>query len=329
MGKSSYILIGLACALPLFIITHLFVGTIELNLHDFSESLFNYSDTNTNQVIAREFRIPRMLMAIIAGGGLSVAGLLMQNLFSNPLAGPNVLGVSTGSSLFVAFSIMTGIPFLSSDLGIISSALIGAFVFGLIILVFNSLTRSATSLLLVGVMIASFTGAIVSILQTASDAQELKLFALWAMGSLQHVSFEQLPLILLFFLVGIIGSFIMIRSLNAMNLGEETSRTLGINVKRFRWVIILITALLTGLITAYCGPIAFVGLAIPNLVKIVFKTQQHQVLIVSSLLLGMLFMLLCDIIIQATDQYIALPINALTSMLGAPFIIYIIIRRMA
>lgn len=329
MGKSSYILIGLALALPLFIITHLFVGTIELNLHDFSESIFNYSDTDTNQVIAREFRIPRMLMAIIAGGGLSVAGLLMQNLFSNPLAGPNILGVSTGSSLFVAFSIMTGIPFLTSDLGIISSALIGAFVFGLIILVFNSLTRSATSLLLVGVMIASFTGAIVSILQTASDAQELKLFALWAMGSLQHVSFEQLPLILLFFLVGIIGSFFMIRSLNAMNLGEETSRTLGINVKRFRWVIILITALLTGLITAYCGPIAFVGLAIPNLVKIIFKTQRHQVLIASSLLMGMLFMLLCDIIIQAIDHWMALPINALTSMLGAPFIIYIIIRRMA
>ena len=178
------------------LLTHLLIGEIPLSVSDFVDALIHYDSENTNHIIARDFRIPRLVMALLAGSGLSVAGLLMQNLFNNPLAGPNILGISTGSSLFVAFSIMTGLPFFTSDIGIVTSALIGAILFGLIILFFSLFARNQTSLLLIGIMIGSFSGAFVSILQTFSDAQELKIYTLWAMGSLQQVTFEKLPAIL-------------------------------------------------------------------------------------------------------------------------------------
>ena len=315
--------------LPIAIMTHLFVGDINVSISDYFSSLFDFDSTNTEELIAREFRIPRTVMAIISGAGLSVAGLLMQNLFNNPLAGPNVLGISTGSSLFVAFSIMSGIPFLSSDLGLITSAIIGAVIFALLILFFSFFARSSVSLLLIGIMLGSFSGAFVSVLQSFSDAQELKVFTLWAMGSLQQVTFEQLLLISGLFILSIGSSFFLVRGLNASVLGEEQAQFLGINYKKHRIFVIVATVVITGLITAYCGPIAFVGLTIPNLVKIIYRTQQHKHLLIASLLLGAIFMLSCDIIIQLLDQYVHLPINALTSLVGAPFVVAIIIKRMA
>lgn len=321
----------LVCCITLILVAigHLFAGKITISSLDLFNGIVNYDSENTQHIIVRDFRIPRMTMAIVSGAGLSVTGLLMQNLFNNPLAGPNILGISTGSSLFVAFSIMSGIPFFLSDFGIITSALIGAFASGLLILFFSAFSKSHTSLLLIGIMIGSFSGAFVSILQSLSDAQELKVFTIWAMGSLQQVSFEQLPIILLVFSIGIGACFLMIRLLNAMTLGSDNASMLGINVKNVRIVVIVITAILTGLITAYCGPIAFVGLAVPNLVKILFKTQNHLVLIVGTLFVGAIFMLMCDVIVQLLDGYIHLPINAITSMIGAPFVIFIILKKLA
>src|SRR5690606_19188270 len=205
--------------------------------------------------------------------------LLMQNLFNNPLAGPNILGISTGSSLFVALSVMTGLSIFTTDFGILSSALIGAIIFGVIILFFSLFAKSHTSLLLIGIMIGSFSSAFVSIIQTYSDAQQLKVFVMWAMGSLQQVTFEQLPIIILFLIGGFVLCFSLVRSLNALAIGSENASILGINIKHVRFIIITVTAVLTGVITAFCGPIAFVGLAVPNLAKIVFKTQNHLTLI--------------------------------------------------
>jgi len=268
-------------------------------------------------------------MGIIAGSGLSIAGLLMQTMFNNPLAGPYVLGINSGSSLFVAFSIMTGIPFLTSDIGTISSALIGAFIFGLIILSFSFVVRSHVSLLLIGIMLGSFTSAFVSILQSMSDASQLKLFTMWAMGSLQQVEMAQIPLILTFFIIGVIASLFVIKPLNALILGETQALMLGIHIKYIRLVLIIITAILTGVITAYCGPIAFVGLAVPNLVKLLFKTQSHGVLLFGCFLIGSLFLLLCDISVQLLESAVHIPINALTSIIGAPFVIVIVLKRLA
>ncbi|MFT5861079.1 MAG: iron complex transport system permease protein [Flavobacteriaceae bacterium] len=269
-----------------------------------------------------------MLMAIIAGAGLSIAGLLMQTLFKNPMAGPYVLGINSGASLFVAFSIMSGIPFFTSDIGIISNALLGALIFGLIISVFSSIVRSQISLLLVGIMLGSFTGALVSMLQAVSDAEELKSFTLWALGSLSRVEFYQLPLIGGVFGIGLIGALLLVKPLNLLVLGQEQARLLGINYSVVRFLIIAITALLTGLITAFCGPIAFVGLAVPNLVRMLMKTQHHGILIISSGVIGALFVLLCDIVIQLLESHVNIPINVFTSIVGAPIVVLLILRKL-
>lgn len=319
-------LIGSAI-LVVLIVVHLTVGSTSIHLTDFINSIFDYDASNTQHIIARDLRMPRMLIALMAGAGLSLAGLLMQTIFNNPLAEPNVLGVSTGSSLFVALTLLTGFSFFQTDWGIISSALLGAFVFGIIILFFARFVRSQGSLLLVGIMLGSFTVSFISILQAWSDAHQLKLFTLWAMGSLQQITFQQLPIVLIVFLVGTILSFFLIRSLNALVLGKENASLLGINVKNVHLIAILVTSILTGLITAFCGPIAFIGMAVPNLVKMIFKTQNHQTLIAGSVLIGALFLIFCDIIVQLASNYLLLPINAVTSMIGAPFVIYIILKR--
>lgn len=267
-------------------------------------------------------------MSLIAGASLSVVGLLMQTLFNNPLAGPYVLGINSGSSLFVALSIMTGIPFLTSDLGIIANSLLGAFLFGLVILFFSRIVRTQIALLLVGLMLGSFVSAFVSFIQSASNAQELKVFTLWALGSLQKVEYTQLPLIILITAIGIVGSFLIIKPLNILVLGEKEAKLLGVNIKQVRLVIIIITAILTGLVTAFCGPIAFVGLAVPNLVRILFKTQQHFILIAASIMMGALFILVCDIFIQLVEPYFMLPINVLTSIIGAPMVIFFVLKRL-
>lgn len=313
--------------LAVFAVIHLFVGSTNLTLSDFFQSLVDYDISNTSHVIVRDFRIPRMLTAIIAGAGLSLAGLLMQTIFNNPLAEPNILGVSTGSSLFVALTLLSGISFFRSDWGIISSALLGAFIFGILILFFARFVRSHGSLLLVGIMLGSFSASFISIIQAWSDAHQLKLYTLWAMGSLQQITFQQLPIVFSVFLAGVISCFFLIRSLNALVLGQENASMLGISVRNVRVFVILAASVLTGLITAFCGPIAFIGMAVPNLVKIIFKTQNHRILIVGSILIGGLFLLCCDILVQLLSEIMLLPINAVTSMFGAPFVIYIILKR--
>lgn len=322
------IIIVLLILLPAVAIVHLFAGQIGLDSGDYVSSIFNYSSSDSYQIIAREIRIPRMFMAIIAGAGLSIAGLLMQTLFNNPLAGPYVLGINSGASLFVAFSIMTGIPFFTSTLGITANALIGAFVFGMIILFFSRFLRSQVSLLLVGLMLGSFTGALVSLLQTTSQSDELKVFTLWALGSLQKVEFEQILPIFSVFLVGIILVAFTSKSLNILVLGEENARLLGVNIKKARLFIIILTALFTGLVTAFCGPIAFIGLAVPNLVRMIFKTQSHLTLLISCALAGSIFILLCDICIQLIEPYVMIPINVFTSIVGAPFVVLIILKKL-
>ncbi|MFT5777809.1 MAG: iron complex transport system permease protein [Crocinitomicaceae bacterium] len=315
-------------ALPLLGFLHFISGPTSLDFGDFFNGLFNYDSNIKEHVVVREIRITRMTMAIIAGAGLSIAGLLMQTLFKNPMAGPYVLGINSGASLFVAFSIMTGIPFLTSDIGIIANALLGALIFGLIISIFSGLVRSQISLLLIGLMLGSFTSAFVSMLQAVSDAQELKVFTLWALGSLSRVEFNQLPIILSVFASGLIGSLLLVKPLNLLVLGQDQARLLGMNYRVVRLLIITITAILTGLITAFCGPIAFVGLAVPNLVRMLMKTQHHGLLILSCAVIGAIFVLICDICIQLLENQVNIPINVFTSVIGAPIVVLLILRKL-
>lgn len=304
------------------------VGDIPTDFLDVYHAVFNYSEQNLSELIIREIRLPRITIAIIAGAALSIAGMLMQTLFQNPLAGPYVLGINSGSSLMVALGILSGVGFFNSELGLIGSALLGAFVFGLFVLFTASFIRSQIGLLLFGVMLGSFVGAIITILEASSQVDALKAFALWSMGSLNGVSVDQLPVISFVFVLGCLGTLLIVKPLNMLVLGEEECRLMGFNVKRLRLSIVFITALFTGLVTAFCGPIAFVGLAVPNLTRMLFKTQNHFLLLTANLLFGAFFVLSCDLLIQALSETILIPINALTSLVGAPFVIYILIRKL-
>ena len=328
--RKSHIIVLLIAGilLPIIAILHLNAGIFDISITEFWDSIFNYKSTEVNQSIARNFRIPRLAMAAIAGAGLSIAGLLMQTLFNNPLAGPYVLGINSGASLFVAFGTMTGIPFFFSEVGNVGSALIGALIFGFIILVFSRFVKSHISLLLIGLMLGSFTSAIVALLTSISDMQSLKSFTMWSLGSLQNVGLAELKFIITLFLLGVLGSLLLVKPLNNLILGEQQAKLLGIKIKRLRLLIILITALFTGLITAYCGPISFVGLAVPNIVRIAFKTQNHFILILGCVLFGALFVLLCDLSIQYLESFIHIPINVLTAIIGAPFVVFIVLKKL-
>lgn len=329
MGKKNkWIIVLLLVTLPILVILHLFLGEVKISNSTFSTFLFDFDSTNINHLLLLEFRIPRVFTALLAGSGLSLAGLLMQTLFQNQLAGPSILGINSGASLFSALLIISGVPILTSNFGLAGSALLGAFIFGLIILFLSFVLVSKLSLLLVGVMIGGFTSAMITILQITGDAFQLKQFTLWSMGSLQQTDSYQIMVIGSSVFIGALSSFLLVKSLNAMVLGEGNAKMLGINIKQVRISIILITSLLTGVLTAFCGPIAFVGLAVPNLVKLIFKTQNHKLLISASLIVGALFLLVCDILVQLIWQDVQLPINAITSLIGAPFVIAIIIKKM-
>ena len=327
MTKNFVLFSGLTFLMIGLCLWHLHAGQLGISMGDFWSALINGGDS-TKEIIAREFRIPRMITALIAGGGLAVSGMIMQTLFNNPLAGPYVLGISSGSSLFVALCTMTGIPLLQSNIGVVGGAFIGAMVFGGIILFFSFFIRSSVSLLLVGLMLGSFTGSLISILEATSAAGELKSFTMWTMGSLQNIQFTDLTLLLSIYLPSLFLLVLLIKPLNALLLGDQEAQQLGLNIKFVRISSIAVTALFTGLITAFCGPIAFVGLAVPNVSRLLFRTQNHRILLPANLLIGASFLLFGDILIQLLESKVILPINVFTSLLGAPIVIFIILKRM-
>ncbi|MFN5911418.1 MAG: FecCD family ABC transporter permease [Bacteroidota bacterium] len=319
----------LTVLLLLLLIVHLNSGSVNLPFGELLNALFRFEPDNSNHILAVEFRIPRAAMAILSGAGLSVCGMLMQTLFRNPLAGPYILGINSGASLAVATGILSGTAFLHSDVGIIGLSLTGAFLSGLLILGISGYVRSNVSLLLIGIMIGSFISALTALIQSVSTAESIKNFMMWGLGSLQMTEFQQLPVIGGVFAIGLMLTLTVTRALNALVLGEDAARSLGIRVKRIRLMLIVITALLAGLITAFCGPIAFVGMAIPNLTRMFLKTQDHRKLLWANVLAGAGFMLFCDILCMSAERMVHIPINVITSLIGAPFIVYIIFRRLA
>ena len=268
------------------------------------------------------------------GIGLSVAGLLMQTLFRNPLAGPYVLGLSAGSSLGVAFVILASgcVPvFLSSILtssyGIVLASCLGSFVVLILVLIVSQKLRDTNSILIVGLMFASFASAIVGILTYFSSAEQLQKYTFWSMGNIGNLTWNTLILLAVLVFVGLLLSVYSIKSLNAMLLGENYAKSLGLNYQKSRFIIILATSILSGSITAFVGPIAFIGLAVPHIAKIIFQTSNHYILFFSTLLLGAITLLFCDIFSQIPGTEIILPINAVTSIIGAPVVIYLLVRK--
>jgi iron complex transport system permease protein len=327
----SLLFIGL---IVLFFINISF-GSITIPFKEVYESLTGgQSSKSTWEYIIINYRLPKAITAVLVGMGLSISGLLMQTLFRNPLAGPYVLGLSSGASLGVAFVILGAsiLPtFLSgillSPYGIVLASTLGSTTVLLLVLLVSQQLRDTMAILIVGLMFGSFTSAVVGVLTYFSSAEQLQKFTFWSMGNLGNLSWSSIVILSICVLLGLFLSLLSIKPLNALLLGENYAKSMGLNFNKARLIIILATSILAGSITAYAGPIAFVGLAVPHIAKLVFQTSNHTVLFWSTLLFGAAIMLICDVVSQMPGMEITLPINAITSILGAPVVIWLLVRK--
>lgn len=281
-----------------------------------------------------DYRLPKAITAIIAGGGLAVSGLLMQTLFRNPLAGPFVLGLSSGASLGVALLILGAGVFggvfgtvLASSWSLVVASALGSFLVLLAVLAVTFKIKDTMAILIIGLMFGSVTAAVVSVLSYFSNAEKLQQFIFWSFGSLGDQSWSGIALLSGCFFVGILLSIFSAKALNALLLGEHYAKSMGLKIKQKTVLIILATSILAGGITAFAGPIAFVGLAVPHLTRQFVKTSNHFILIPAVVLVGAILMLLCDSIAQVPFTEYSLPINAITSLIGAPVVIWLLVRK--
>ena len=276
--------------------------------------------------IMHAIRIPKAVTAVLAGAALSVSGLIMQTLFRNPLAGPYTLGVSSGASLGVALLTMLGVYSIQlSAVSIPIAACIGATLVLLLVMGVSKKVTSNVSLLIVGMMFGSIAGALVSLLQNFANPDALKLFIVWTLGSLSSVSWSDMQLLIPILLLGTLIVLLALKPLNGLLLGEDYARGLGIHVGRTRLFIVLATGLLAGGVTAFCGPIAFIGVAVPHIARGVFKTSNHRVTIPASALIGACLLLVCDLLCSLAIY--PLPISTVSALFGAPIIIWIILKN--
>lgn len=313
----------------------LYLGSVKIPLVDVLKSIFGLDiENSTWQYIILEYRLPKSLTAILIGSGLSLSGLLMQTLFRNPLAGPYVLGLSSGASLGVAILVMgTGLfggilgSVFFSKWSIIIAASLGSLMVMLAVLATAKKVKDTMTLLIIGLMVASLTSAVVSVLAYFSNAEQLQMYIFWSFGSLGNLNWMEVGLLSICWLIGIILSIFSIKNLNALLLGENYAKSMGVNLSKNRLFIIISTSILAGSATAFAGPIAFIGLAVPHLVRQLVKTNDHLILLPSVLIAGAIVMLICDIISQLPGSDLTLPINAVTSIFGAPIVIWLLVRK--
>lgn len=328
-----FFLLGLG--LMVFFFINISLGSIRIPFQDVYTSLTGgQASKSTWEYIIINYRLPKAITAVLVGMGLSISGLLMQTLFRNPLAGPYVLGLSSGASLGVAFVILGASllpPFLSSVLlssyGIILASTLGSSIVLLAVLLVSQRLRDTMAILIVGLMFGSFTSAIVGVLTYFSSAEQLQKFTFWSMGNLGNLSWSSIVILSVCTGTGLLLSAFSIKPLNALLLGENYAKSLGLNFKKTRLIIIFSTSILAGSITAYAGPIAFIGLAVPHMAKLLFQTSNHAVLFWSTLLTGAAIMLICDILSEIPGMETPLPINAVTSIIGAPVVIWLLVRK--
>lgn len=311
------------------------LGSVNIPFRDVYTSLTGgQASKSTWEYIIINYRLPKAITAILVGMGLSISGLLMQTLFRNPLAGPYVLGLSSGASLGVAFVIL-GAGFLPSFLrtialssyGIVLASTLGSTLVLLLVLVVSQRLRDTMAILIVGLMFGSFTTAIVSVLTYFSTAEQLQKFTFWSLGNLGNLSWKSIIVLAVSVFLGLVLSAGSIKPLNALLLGENYAKSMGLNFNKARLIIIFATSILAGSITAFAGPIAFIGLAVPHIAKLTFQTSNHMILFWSTLLFGVIIVLFCDIVSQMPGFDVTLPINAITSIIGAPVVIWLLIRK--
>lgn len=335
MRRALLIYIGIAVSILLLFGLNLTTGSVQIPFTDVLDILCGrFAGKESWQYIILENRLPQALTALLCGASLSVCGLMLQTAFRNPLAGPDVFGISSGAGLGVALvmlllggTVSTSLFTVSGFLAILTAAFLGAITVTALILFLSTLVRNSVLLLIVGIMVGYVSSSAVSLLNFFASEEGVKSYMVWGMGNFGGVSMSHIPLFSLLCLVGITAALLLVKPLNILLLGPQYAESLGISTRRLRNLLLLIVGLLTAITTAFCGPISFIGLAIPHIARLLFRTDNHQVLLPGTVLTGAAIALLCNFICFLPGEMGIIPLNAVTPLIGAPVIIYVIIQR--
>ena len=324
---------GLVLLLIILFMADIFIGSTRIDAADVVRAVFGRSAPG-DEIIVMQFRLPRALTAILAGAALSVSGLLMQTLFRNPLAGPDVLGVSSGASLGVALTLLAFTPLFSlpegsvlEGWGLILAAWAGAGTVMIIIMAVSGRMRDIMTVLIVGLLLASAISAVVSLMQYFSNEAMLRTYVIWTMGNLGNISYPQIRALALATAAGLAIALTMVKPLNAMLMGETFSRTVGVRMRRTRFVLLASASILAGSVTAFCGPLAFIGVVVPHVARLLFSTTDHRILMPGTALTGAVILLLSDIISVLPGGGHVIPVNTVTSLIGIPMVLWIILGK--
>lgn len=335
-GKHIQIFILLIGMIIILFFANLFLGSVKIPFDSVFNILFGSGvEKRAWNHIVLESRLPQAVTALLVGGGLAVSGLLLQTVFRNPLADPGILGISAGASLGVAIVILlfgglvgSSVNFdLPASMMVVVGAFMGAASVLLIIMLFAGIIRNNIMLLIIGIMVGYLVSSLISMLKYWGGTESNFSYMIWGMGDFSGVSLAQLPFFSTVVLVGLVLSVMLIKPLNAMLLGERYAANLGVNVKRVRLLLLVCAGLLTAITTAYCGPISFIGLAVPHIARLLLKTSDHRVLLPATIFMGVAMALLCNLICVLPIFSGVIPLNAVTPIFGAPVIIYVIINQ--
>ena len=335
MRRALLIYIGIAVSILFLFGLNLTTGSVKIPFTDVLDILCGrFAGKESWQYIILENRLPQALTALLCGASLSVCGLMLQTAFRNPLAGPDVFGISSGAGLGVALvmlllggTVSTSLFTVSGFLAILTAAFLGAITVTALILFLSTLVRNSVLLLIVGIMVGYVSSSAVSLLNFFASEEGVKSYMVWGMGNFGGVSMSHIPLFSLLCIVGIMGASLLVKPLNILLLGPQYAESLGISTRRLRNLLLLIVGLLTAITTAFCGPISFIGLAIPHIARLLFRTDNHQVLLPGTILMGAAIALFCNFICSLPGEIGVIPLNAVTPLIGAPVIIYVIIQR--
>lgn len=334
MKQNIFLYVILAVSVILLFALNLFIGSVQIPFTDILTILFGHFEGKESwQFIVLENRLPQSLTALLCGASLSVCGLMLQTAFRNPLAGPDVFGISSGAGLGVAIvmlflggTLSTSLFTISGFIAIITAAFVGAISVTALILFISSMVRNSILLLIVGIMIGYLASSAVSLLNFFASEEGVKSYLVWGMGNFGGVSLSHIPIFSLLCVIGIVCSFLMIKPLNILLLGPQYAESLGVRIRQVRNTLLVIVGLLTAVTTAFCGPISFIGLAIPHITRLIFRTENHNVVLPGAVMVGAAIALFCNLLCYLPGELGILPLNAVTPLIGAPVIIYVIIR---
>ena len=334
MKQNIFLYVILAVSVILLFALNLFIGSVQIPFTDILTILFGHFEGKESwQFIVLENRLPQSLTALLCGASLSVCGLMLQTAFRNPLAGPDVFGISSGAGLGVAIvmlflggTLSTSLFTISGFIAIITAAFVGAISVTALILFISSMVRNSILLLIVGIMIGYLASSAVSLLIFFASEEGVKSYLVWGMGNFGGVSLSHIPIFSLLCVIGIVCSFLMIKPLNILLLGPQYAESLGVRIRQVRNTLLVIVGLLTAVTTAFCGPISFIGLAIPHITRLIFRTENHYVVLPGAVMVGAAIALFCNLLCYLPGELGVLPLNAVTPLIGAPVIIYVIIR---